>query len=169
MRVMSHVCAALTGSNNQSQVPHFQRMWEYTPRLFGWLADHYRIAQAVGGTPFGFEFLLLKREPIGVIACLIPFNFPIYTLVRKIAPALITGNAVVVRPSNTTPTSAFAFAQAVIEAGMPAGLINIMAMSHHDARKRSLQLAIPLRVGTKVADFYMKVFVLVPNQSRESF
>ena len=56
------------------------------------------------------ETLMLKREPIGVVACLIPFNFPIYTLVRKIAPALITGNAVVVRPSNNTPTSAFAFA-----------------------------------------------------------
>ena len=60
------------------------------------------------------ETLMLKRAPIGVVACLIPFNFPIYTLVRKIAPALIAGNAVVVRPSNTTPTSAFAFAQAIL-------------------------------------------------------
>lgn len=80
------------------------------------------------------ETLLLKREPIGVVACLIPFNFPIYTLVRKIAPALITGNAVVVRPSNTTPTSAFAFAQAVLDADLPAGLINIMTMTHDVAR-----------------------------------
>lgn len=80
------------------------------------------------------ETLLLKREPIGVVACLIPFNFPIYTLVRKIAPALITGNAVVVRPSNTTPTSTFAFVQAVLDADLPPGLINIMTMSHDVAR-----------------------------------
>lgn len=85
------------------------------------------------------EMLLLKREPIGVVACLIPFNFPIYTLVRKIAPALITGNAVVVRPSNTTPTSAFVFAEAVREAGLPAGLVNIMTMSHDVARTMCTQ------------------------------
>ena len=43
------------------------------------------------------ENLLLFREPIGVVACLIPFNYPVYTLMRKVAPALITGNTVVVR------------------------------------------------------------------------
>lgn len=76
------------------------------------------------------ETLMLQRVPIGVVACLIPFNFPIYTLVRKIAPALIAGNAVVVRPSNTTPTSAFAFAEAVAEAGLPEGLISVLTMRH---------------------------------------
>jgi lactaldehyde dehydrogenase/glycolaldehyde dehydrogenase len=79
------------------------------------------------------ETLMLKRAPIGVVACLIPFNFPIYTLVRKIAPALIAGNAVVVRPSNNTPTSAFVFAECIAEAGLPAGLVNIMTMSHEVA------------------------------------
>jgi lactaldehyde dehydrogenase/glycolaldehyde dehydrogenase len=79
------------------------------------------------------ETLMLKRAPIGVVACLIPFNFPIYTLVRKIAPALIAGNAVVVRPSNNTPTSAFVFAECIAEAELPAGLVNIMTMSHEVA------------------------------------
>ncbi|MFP3562449.1 aldehyde dehydrogenase family protein, partial [Paraburkholderia sp. SIMBA_049] len=63
------------------------------------------------------ENLLLQREPIGVVSCLIPFNYPVYTLLRKIAPALITGNTVVVRPSNNTPCSAFAIAKAVQDAG----------------------------------------------------
>lgn len=80
------------------------------------------------------ETLLLKRTPIGVVACLIPFNYPIYTLVRKIAPALIVGNAVVVRPSNNTPTSAFVLAEAVVEAGLPEGLVNILTMSHDVAK-----------------------------------
>ena len=80
------------------------------------------------------ETLILRREPIGVVACLIPFNYPIYTLVRKIAPALIAGNAVVVRPSNNTPASALVFAEAVEAAALPAGLVNILTMDHGVAR-----------------------------------
>lgn len=76
------------------------------------------------------ENLLLMREPIGVVACLIPFNYPVYTLLRKIAPALIAGNTVVVRPSNNTPCSAFEIAQAVLDAGLPPGVINILSMQH---------------------------------------
>lgn len=79
------------------------------------------------------ENLLLQREPIGVVACLIPFNYPVYTFLRKVAPALITGNCVVVRPSNNTPTSAFEIGRAVQKAGFPAGVINILAMSHATA------------------------------------
>jgi lactaldehyde dehydrogenase / glycolaldehyde dehydrogenase len=76
------------------------------------------------------ENLVLHREPIGVVACLIPFNYPVYTFMRKVAPALISGNTVVVRPSNNTPTSAFEIAKAVERAGLPAGVVNILAMSH---------------------------------------
>ncbi|MBC7705258.1 MAG: aldehyde dehydrogenase family protein, partial [Rhodoferax sp.] len=80
------------------------------------------------------ENLLLHREPIGVVACLIPFNYPVYTLLRKIAPALIAGNTVVVRPSNNTPCSAFEIAQAVLDAGLPPGAVNIMTMAHDAAQ-----------------------------------
>lgn len=79
------------------------------------------------------ENLFLHREPIGVVACLIPFNYPVYTLLRKIAPALIAGNTVVVRPSNNTPTSAFEIAKAVQQSGIPAGVINILTMDHATA------------------------------------
>ncbi|CAD5106966.1 aldehyde dehydrogenase [Zestomonas carbonaria] len=79
------------------------------------------------------ETILLQREPIGVVACLIPFNYPVYTLLRKVAPALITGNAVVVRPSNNTPTSAFEIARAAAEAELPAGVFNVLTMHHEVA------------------------------------
>ncbi|WP_109483880.1 aldehyde dehydrogenase [Paraburkholderia sp. C35] len=79
------------------------------------------------------ENLVLHREPIGVVACLIPFNYPVYTFMRKIAPALIAGNTVVVRPSNNTPSSAFEIAKAVQRAELPAGVVNILAMSHATA------------------------------------
>jgi hypothetical protein len=48
---------------NQSQVPYFPRLPEYAPDLFAYLADNYRIAQVLGGQAFGYEFLLLRREP----------------------------------------------------------------------------------------------------------
>lgn len=79
------------------------------------------------------ENLLLQRQPIGVVAALIPFNYPVYTLLRKIAPALIAGNTVVVRPSNNTPISAFEIAKAVQQSGIPAGVINILTMDHATA------------------------------------
>ncbi|WP_248806157.1 aldehyde dehydrogenase [Pseudomonas sp. MWU13-2100] len=79
------------------------------------------------------ENLFLQREPIGVVACLIPFNYPVYTLLRKIAPALIAGNTVVVRPSNNTPISAFEIARAVQQSGLPAGVVNILTMDHDTA------------------------------------
>lgn len=76
------------------------------------------------------EQLLLMREPLGVAVCLIPFNYPIYTLLRKLAPALITGNSAVIRPSNHTPLSALALAQSIEKAGLPSGLIQIAVMDH---------------------------------------
>ncbi|MGY2171252.1 aldehyde dehydrogenase [Pseudomonas gingeri] len=79
------------------------------------------------------ENLFLQREAIGVVAALIPFNYPVYTLLRKIAPALIAGNTVVVRPSNNTPISAFEIARAVEQSGMPAGVVNILTMDHGTA------------------------------------
>ncbi len=80
------------------------------------------------------ETILLQREPLGVAACLIPFNYPVYTLLRKIAPAWITGNAVVVRPSEHTPLSALEIARASGDAGLPPGLLNILPMRHDVAR-----------------------------------
>ena len=79
------------------------------------------------------ETIFLQREPIGVVACLIPFNFPVYTLLRKIAPALIAGNCVIVRPSNNTPWSALEIALAVQDAKFPPGVVSIIAMDHTTA------------------------------------
>ncbi|AVC44757.1 aldehyde dehydrogenase [Francisella tularensis subsp. novicida] len=74
------------------------------------------------------EQLIMMREPIGVAVCIIPFNFPIYTLMRKVAPALITGNTVVVKVSNSTPCSSMVLAECFKEVGFPEYVVNIMAM-----------------------------------------
>ncbi|WP_336333505.1 aldehyde dehydrogenase [Pseudomonas putida] len=90
------------------------------------------------------EKLFLHREPIGVVACLIPFNYPVYTLLRKVAPALIAGNTVVVRPSNNTPLSAFEIARAAQQAGLPAGVLNILTMDHATAASLCTHQAVGL-------------------------
>ncbi len=64
--------------------------------------------------------------PLGVICAITPFNAPVNTVAHKIAPALAAGNAVVVKPSSSTPMAANLLAQALIDAGLPAGLISVL-------------------------------------------
>jgi succinate-semialdehyde dehydrogenase/glutarate-semialdehyde dehydrogenase len=66
------------------------------------------------------------RQPVGVVACITPWNFPNAMLTRKIAPALAVGCTVVCKPANATPLSAYAFAELALRAGIPAGVINIV-------------------------------------------
>jgi len=65
-------------------------------------------------------------EPCGVVGQIIPWNFPLLMLAWKIAPALATGNTVVLKPAEFTPLTALAFAELCQEAGLPAGVVNIV-------------------------------------------
>ncbi|KAJ7595447.1 aldehyde dehydrogenase [Mycena floridula] len=67
-----------------------------------------------------------RHEPVGVVAGIVPWNFPILMLVSKIAPALATGNAVIVKPSEVTPLTALKLADLINEAGFPPGVLNIV-------------------------------------------
>lgn len=69
----------------------------------------------------------VRREPVGVVAVISPWNFPIATPAWKIAPALAYGNAVVWKPANLTPASAVALAQIIARQDIPAGLFNLVA------------------------------------------
>ena len=66
------------------------------------------------------------REPVGVCACISPWNLPLYLLTWKIAPALAAGNTVVAKPSEITPMTAYLFSKICIEAGVPKGVLNIV-------------------------------------------
>lgn len=72
------------------------------------------------------ETMLLLRKPIGVVAGILPWNFPFFLIARKLAPALITGNTIVIKPSEETPINAFIFAQLVAETDLPAGVFNLV-------------------------------------------
>ncbi|KGE00093.1 aldehyde dehydrogenase [Achromobacter sp. RTa] len=67
-----------------------------------------------------------QREPLGVVTVISPWNFPISIPARKIAPALIAGNTVVFKPSSDAPLSGYRLAEAFIEAGLPAGVLNFL-------------------------------------------
>jgi len=76
--------------------------------------------------PSNDKRLVVIKQPVGVVACITPWNFPNAMLTRKIAPALAAGCTVVCKPANATPLSAYAIAELAGRAGIPAGVINIV-------------------------------------------
>ena len=72
----------------------------------------------------GFNYTL--RRPIGVVACISPWNLPLYLFTWKIAPALAAGNTVVAKPSEVTPATAYLLSEILDEVGFPAGVLNIV-------------------------------------------
>lgn len=66
------------------------------------------------------------RQPIGIVGCISPWNLPLYLFTWKIAPALAAGNCVIAKPSEVTPVTAYLLSQLCIEAGLPAGVLNIV-------------------------------------------
>ena len=72
------------------------------------------------------ELLYTRREPLGVVSIITPWNFPIAIPAWKIAPALIYGNTVVFKPAEDAPLTALMMVEALVEAGLPSGVINFL-------------------------------------------
>ena len=79
--------------------------------------SHETIGQAINYT---------LRQPLGVVGCISPWNLPLYLFTWKIAPAIASGNCVVAKPSEITPMTAYLLSKLCIEAGLPAGVLNIV-------------------------------------------
>lgn len=73
------------------------------------------------------ESIFLLRKPRGVVAGILPWNFPFFLIARKMAPALVTGNTIVVKPSEVTPINAFEFARLVADTDLPPGVFNLVS------------------------------------------
>jgi acyl-CoA reductase-like NAD-dependent aldehyde dehydrogenase len=69
---------------------------------------------------------LVVREPVGVVGCITPWNYPLHQIAAKIAPAMAVGCTVVVKPSEVTPLNAFVLAEIIDEVGLPAGVFNLV-------------------------------------------
>ncbi|WP_433432490.1 aldehyde dehydrogenase family protein [Nonomuraea sp. CA-141351] len=93
-------------------------------RFFGslaWQASGEVLPSAMPGTT-----IFTRREPVGVAALITPWNFPIAIPAWKMAPALVSGNAVVIKPAELTPLSVAHLSNALVEAGLPAGVLNVV-------------------------------------------
>ncbi|GAA4730937.1 aldehyde dehydrogenase family protein [Phytohabitans rumicis] len=87
----------------------------------GWRANGQTLPSSLPDT-----FVYTKREPVGVVATITPWNFPIAIPAWKIAPALVSGNAVVLKPAELTPVSVWHLSEALREAGLPPGVLNVV-------------------------------------------
>lgn len=91
------------------------------------VADSY--ARLVETYPFEEEIgnSLVLHEPVGVVGCITPWNYPLHQIVAKVAPALAAGCCVVVKPSEVAPLNAFVLAEIIHESGLPAGVFNLVS------------------------------------------
>jgi len=99
----------------------------YGANYIEWFAEEAkRIYGDVIPAPGPDKRIVCIRQPVGVVACITPWNFPNAMLTRKIAPALAAGCTVVCKPANATPLSAYALVELAHRAGIPPGVINMV-------------------------------------------
>jgi len=97
-----------------------------TVRCFAWngeVIDKWYAEVAPTGPD---ELGLVTREPLGVVAAIVPWNFPLLMASWKLGPALVTGNSVILKPSEKSPLTAIRLAELAIEAGIPEGVLNVL-------------------------------------------
>ncbi|WNW12733.1 aldehyde dehydrogenase [Pseudomonas sp. DTU_2021_1001937_2_SI_NGA_ILE_001] len=105
-----------------------------------------KLYDEVAATPHD-QLGLVTREAVGVVAAIVPWNFPLLMACWKLGPALSTGNSVVLKPSEKSPLTAIRIAQLAVEAGIPAGVLNVLPGYGHTVGKA---LALHMDVDTVV-------------------
>jgi len=97
--------------------------------LFRFFAGACRVPEGLAVTEYlDGHTSMVRRDPVGIVASIAPWNYPLYMAAWKLGPALATGNTVVLKPSARTPLSALRFAELVSEA-LPAGVLNVLSGS----------------------------------------
>ncbi|HET8776227.1 MAG TPA: aldehyde dehydrogenase family protein, partial [Candidatus Limnocylindria bacterium] len=94
-----------------------------TLELFAGTAQHlYGRSHVVNPSVVSYTL----REPVGVVGAIIPWNYPLMMAAWKVAPALATGNTMVLKPASATPLTAIRLGELALEAGIPAGVLNVV-------------------------------------------
>jgi succinate-semialdehyde dehydrogenase/glutarate-semialdehyde dehydrogenase len=105
------------------------------------LAGHYiELSRTLGGETFppgnrpdtAGDIIMTIREPLGIILCVLPFNFPIDSYCHKVIPALLMGNAVIVKPASNTPLTDIMVTELLLESGVPGNALQILTGSGAD-------------------------------------
>jgi succinate-semialdehyde dehydrogenase/glutarate-semialdehyde dehydrogenase len=129
----------------------------YAAEFFRWYAEEApRVLGEFASAPGGTNHIVVRYQPIGIALLVTPWNFPAAMATRKIAPALAAGCTVILKPAAETPLTALAVAQIMREAGIPAGVINVITTTSagpvcnailHDARVRKVSFTGSTPVG----------------------
>ncbi|EYC49949.1 aldehyde dehydrogenase [Hylemonella gracilis str. Niagara R] len=102
-------------------------------RTIAWYAEAVdKIYDEVAPTP-STALALITREPMGVIGAIVPWNYPMLMASWKLGPALVSGNSVVLKPSEKSPLTALRMAELALEAGLPPGVFNVVPGYGHEA------------------------------------
>lgn len=129
----------------------------YAAEFFRWYAEEaVRAEGAVTTAPAGANRIVVVHQPVGVCVLVTPWNFPAAMATRKIGPALAAGCTVVLKPASDTPLTALLMAQVLADAGVPAGVVNVVPAQRsgevvsamtHDPRVRKLSFTGSTEVG----------------------
>jgi succinate-semialdehyde dehydrogenase / glutarate-semialdehyde dehydrogenase len=99
----------------------------YAAEFFRWYSEEaVRLDGSLAVAPSGANRIMVTRQPVGVSYLITPWNFPAAMATRKIGPALAAGCTVVLKPAKETPLTALAVAELLAEAGVPAGVVNVL-------------------------------------------
>lgn len=149
--------AQLISLENGKSLPDARGEVGYAAEFFRWYAEEaVRINGELSISPAGSNRIMVQYQPIGISLLITPWNFPAAMATRKIAPALAAGCTVILKPAAETPLTALAVAQIMLDAGVPAGVVNVINTSDapgvcramlHDPRVRKLSFTGSTEVG----------------------
>jgi len=149
--------AELMASENGKTLADARGEVDYAAEFFRWFSEEaVRIGGDLRRAPSGANQILVWSQPIGVSLLITPWNFPAAMATRKLAPALAAGCTTVLKPSELTPLTAYYVAELMAEAGVPAGVVNVITSTEnpvivremlHDPRVRKLSFTGSTAVG----------------------
>lgn len=132
----------------------------YAAEFFRWFSEEaVRLNGDIYTAPSGANKIVVEHQPIGIAVLVTPWNFPAAMATRKIAPALAAGCTVILKPATETPLTAYLLAEIYREAGVPAGVVNVLTTARsgatvsamlHDSRVRKLSFTGSTEVGRKL-------------------
>ncbi len=149
--------AHLISLENGKALPDARGEVAYAAEFFRWYAEEaVRAEGSVMTAPSGANKIVVLRQPVGICVLVTPWNFPAAMATRKIGPALAAGCTVVLKPASDTPLTALLMAKILEDAGVPAGVVNVLPARRsgavvsamlHDPRVRKLSFTGSTEVG----------------------
>jgi succinate-semialdehyde dehydrogenase/glutarate-semialdehyde dehydrogenase len=157
MTERSDELAHLISLENGKALPDARGEVAYAAEFFRWYAEEaVRAAGVVMTAPSGANRIVVVQQPVGIAVLVTPWNFPAAMATRKIGPALAAGCTVVLKPASDTPLTALLMARILEDAGVPAGVVNVLPARRsgavvsamlHDPRVRKLSFTGSTEVG----------------------